>query len=141
MKKRKIGIILILIGISIPSVIYFFTNDDQEISFSESKGKTITRRLTQNELKALSRKKEYYRNFINEYKKLKDEDLSFALNTPVINTVNDDDITISWNIYTFSGGGFSIPYRYFVGIGLAIIFIGIGLFIFSFFPKEEKSKI
>jgi hypothetical protein len=118
MIKRKIGIILILVGISIPLVMLFLQTDGA-IKFG--KEKVIERELTQAERQQIKKQAEKkFKETGNEYYK-------------------------SWMLFEIEGPmryrvlyeGFTIRYKHCIGLGILLLFIGIGFFTFSFFPSKK----
>lgn len=137
-KKRKIGIILILIGIGIPLVLFFFLEDG--IVYTIETQKILVRKLSHKEVMTL-------KSMLN--KKIGKTDKKILTTEEFIGLAAKEELILDlfgknhfsrerWKIYTRNY--LSIPYRKTLGIGILFILIGSCMFIFSFFPKESKSK-
>jgi len=141
-KKRKVGIFLLLIGIGIPSVLFFFQDDGilLEYKFQE---KTVKRNLTKTELEKIDWVRSSAASW-NEYRAKKDEakkKLFEFIQEYLEPYVKEENKVAEWTIRTSSK--INVPYEYSVGLGVALILVGIGFFLFSFFPKahmEEDKK-
>jgi len=153
-KKRKVGILLILIGIGIPSVLFFFLDDYYYLNLGSPTYKVIERKLTPTEIEAIEEKmatkeawrKELSNKIARNPKALTEDirnDIRLMLALPPIDKKLKENVNKEiWVIN--SKVSFVIPFKYFVGLGVALILIGIGFFLFSFFPKahmEEESRI
>jgi len=145
-KKRKFGILLILIGFGIPLVLFFF-QDDGDLNMGNPTYKVIERELTSNEIDWFEEKISVITNISSVFEKwLRDNDrfqdlwfASYDLEENLKESIKKSRWTIESKLILV------IPYKYFVGIGVLLIFIGMGMIIFSFFPKveikEEKKEI
>jgi hypothetical protein len=111
--KRKLGVILILVGIGIPLALYFFQVSG-EITFKEDK--IIERVLTENEKQKIVKAEEKYKA---------DKDMKAFYDQ------------LSENVFRIPHGGLAFPYKYSIGIGIIIELLGIGFFTFSFFPSKK----
>jgi len=127
-KKRKTGILLILIGIGIPLVLFFF-QEDGEIRIKNFLLKEIERNLSQSEIRAIEEKKELKKNSMSDFEKFMEERGAYR-----------DKNGWKKEKWIIRGTKYLIPYKYSIGIGIIPVLVGIGMVIFSFFPKEAKSK-
>lgn len=133
MKKRKIGILLVLIGIGIPLVLFFF-QDDGYIYFGDFRYKEIERKLTPGEIKALEDIKRNRMTFSPSA--IEQEELLEKYRREFMG--EDYYKKEIWSIRSKSR--FEIPYQYSIGIGIFLILFGIGMIIFSSSPKTPKLK-
>jgi len=145
--KRKIGILLILIGIGTPLVLFFF--QEKGTIFTIASSKTINRRLTPNEiytLKKISELKEKAREAKENEKKWSFEEfmkywLEYEkdLLNEIVKIYGENHFeNETWNIYTHQTIDISV--RHFIGLGILFALFGIGFFLFSFFSKEIKPE-
>ncbi len=156
MKKRKAGILLILIGVGIPLVLFFF-QDGGDFDLGNWNLKTLERELTLEEIKMI---KSRIDEILEERGPLvewliqrgvasepgKDSQINRWMSpigpteTYLANLLGDKDFkSQQWSITT--GKHKYIPYKYSIGIGIILVLFGFGMLIFSFFPKEEKANI
>ena len=149
-RKRKIGILLVLIGIGIPSVLYFF--QDNGVLFTIHRIKIIekvkteyintllgTIPWTKEERKRLSEmpEKESYPLLV----KLAEQDMqAIVMQRLMVKALAffQEDLEI---VTVTTRKDIPIPYRQFIGVGILIALIGLGMFIFSFFPGNKPKKI
>ena len=151
-KKRKVGIFLLLIGIGIPSVLFFF-QDDGNLNLGSPTYKEIERKLTPTEIEAIEEKmaaKEAWRKALdNKLTKVRTKRMDiiklFAevrvmlVSKPPIDKKLKENVNKEiWIIN--SKVRFVIPFKFFVGIGIILILSGIGMLIFSFFPKAHMKE-
>lgn len=143
MRKRKAGVLLILIGIGIPLVLFFFQNNYGEISFGSPVFKRIERKLNPDEIKAYEEKNTILKGIEKRLEDTLKGKLGLYDKLVLLEDVNqvlgkykyDKEIwTISKKVRLL------FPYEYSNGVGIILIIIGTGVLIFSFFPKEVKSK-
>lgn len=120
----------------------FFQHDD-EISFGSPVFKIIERKLNPDEIKAYKEKNALLEKMEKEFRQKLLEKGDYYTVWTVINDINqvlgkykyDKEIwAISTNVRLL------FPYQYSNGVGVILIIIGTGILIFSFFPKEVKSK-
>jgi len=127
-KQRKIGLLLVLIGIGIPLVLVCFQNEDLEFTLRSPTYKEVERSLTPDEIKVI--------------KELKNKSLFLQWAPGIVEEENtlfgEDSYKEKWIIN--SKVILRIPYRYFIGIGLILIFVGIGKVILSISSKEKPTK-
>ncbi len=142
-KKGKIGILLILIGIGIPLVLFFF-QEDGEIRLGRTIIKEVERNLTPEEIEFRKRQIELIETEKAKLtKKEKLEDMSLYdrwMYLEIEGIIKDDDFLkkVKWTVRT--EGKRLMPYKYTVGIGIIVIFVGIGFFVFSFLSLEQKKR-
>lgn len=141
-KKRKIGTLLILVGIGIPLILFFF----QDLRGDLVLVKTI-RELKYTE-KVLDPKNPDDAKRIKGLKILGELDQLI----PWIGVLDKEEITYTsdkktglvhmrWDYYyDIKRRGFEIPCKYFIALGIILTLIGAGMITFSFFPKESKKK-
>lgn len=116
-EARKSGISLILIGIGIPLILFFFQSNG-EFRFVGNV-KVFERSLTPAEVKAI-------KEAINEKK----ENMSIIQKTvegikdKYRKRMGEDYYKDKWTVHT--KGGFAIPYRYFIAFGLILVLLGFG---------------
>lgn len=142
-KKRKMGILLILIGIGIPLVLAFF-QDDGKLNLGSPTYKVIERKLTPTEIEAIEEKmaaEGAWRKALDN-KKVLTEDKYYirwmlALK-PIDKKLKENVNKEIWVIN--SKVRFVIPFKFFVGIGIILILSGIGMLIFSFFSKSTYGR-
>jgi len=125
-KKKKIGIILILVGVGIPLVLFFF-QENGDLKFKNPTVKVIERKLNPKEIEIIEKKREEDKTRKTSYLTYLDEFFG-----------KDYWKKEEWTIQHIEV--YLIPYKYSIGIGIALILIGIGMITFSFFPREENSK-
>jgi len=126
-KKRKIGISLIIIGIGFPLVLSIFSFEGME---------EVERKLNQAEIKSIQERVQIVA------KRLESEELLSKSNSLeqelwfIFGGENPYERE-TWKIrYT----ALPLPYRYVFGAGVAIFLLGIWFVIMSFFPKEKSKK-
>lgn len=142
-KKRKVGILLILIGIGIPLVLLFF-QEDGEIRLGREVVKEVERNLTPEEIEFIKKQKELIESEKAKLPKIPEgyelvgyERWKLAQIEAII---KDEDFLKKekWTVRT--EGKRLMPYKYTVGIGIVFILVGVGFFIFSFLSLEQKKK-
>jgi hypothetical protein len=143
-KKRKIGILLILIGVGIPLVLFFFQHRGY-LYFGNPTYKLIERKLTPDEIEILNKKalaaNAWFRKLEKKESLEKNEYfLKYKLAFDESNRIQSDNVSkLAWTIeYKLT---LVIPYKNSIGIGIFLIFIGVGIIIFSFLPKEKTEEI
>lgn len=119
-EKRKLGIILLLIGLGLPLVLYFFQDAGQlgfhrssiiaERSLTQREATEIKRAIEQ-EKKRMGRIERAIEEVRERYRRLADQDL------------HKDRWVIKYNV------GFSIPFKYIVALGIILALLGVGKFI------------
>lgn len=145
-KKRKFGILLILIGFGIPLVLLFF-QDNGDLNIGNPTYKVIERKLTPTEIETIEEKiaarNSWLKNLENK-ETLEKNEYYIRFNLAVVRLDEMQSVKINKSAWTIKSKLILvIPYKYFVGIGILLIFIGMGMVIFSFFPKdkiEEEKK-
>lgn len=139
--KRKIGILLILIGIGIPLVLFFF-QEEGEIRLGRTIIKEVERNLTPEEIEFIKRQKELIEAKVKMTKKeIEDMDLYDRYTySKLKGLIKDEDFIKKekWTVRT--EGKRLMPYKYTVGIGIIVILVGIGFFVFSFYSQESKKR-
>ena len=141
-KKRKIGILLILIGVGIPLVLFFF-QEDGEIRLGRTIIKEVERNLTPEEIEFRKRQKELIEAEKAKLTKKEIEDMSLYdrwMYGGIEGIIKDDDFLKKekWTVRTERKR--LMPYKYTVGIGIVVIFVGIGFFAFSFHTLQQKKR-
>lgn len=138
MKKRKAGILLILIGVGIPLVLFFFQNNG-EFVLKERELKVIKRVLTPSELSALFKVIETQKTLDEIWVKRgesEESDLIKFVNEKMLEEIISTAKMYEWSIFT--GKANTVQYRTVIGIGLFLVLMGFGLVIFSFFPPSKQ---
>ena len=142
-KKRKIGILLILIGVGIPLVLFFF-QEDGEIRLGRTIIKEVERNLTPEEIEIIKRQKELI-EALEKVKMTEKEIEDMGLyeqykHLQLKGLIKDEDFIRKekWTVRTERKR--LMPYKYTVGIGIIVIFVGIGFFAFSFLSLEQKKR-
>lgn len=122
-KRRKRGIILILVGVGISLVLLFFQEDGVLFSGRNIIAR-VERTLTPEEVLAYEKYLDNRPSSENPYydKWMRPIDLSKQ----------------EWTITKEKR--FIFNYNYVIGISILIILIGIGMIILSYFPEEDKPK-
>jgi len=115
--KRRTGVLLILIGIGIPLILFFF-QEDGEFRFFNS-GIVSERSLTKSEIKEIKKAIEEKKKHMSEIQKIIEE-----IKEKYRKQLGEDYYKEKWIVHTYSG--FSIPYKYSVAIGFILVLIGIG---------------
>lgn len=141
-KKRRIGILLILIGVGIPLVLFFF-QEDGEIRLGRDVVKEVERNLTPEEIEFRKRQKELIEAEKAKLTKKEIEDMGYydRWMYPLLEgTIKDEDFLKKekWTVRT--EGKRLMPYKYTVGIGIVVILVGIGFFVFSILSLEQKKR-
>jgi len=148
MKRQiKTGLLIIVIGIGIPIVTFFFQTEDLVFNLGSPTYKEIERTLTPDEIKALEedragrleRMREGERKAKNEYMgKEKAKYIRWMIETYEAEHAlfGEDYYKEKWLVK--SKAKLVIPYKYFLGIGFILIFIGIGKIVLSI-PSREKN--
>lgn len=141
-KKRKIGILLILIGVGIPLVLFFF-QEDGEIRLGRTIIKEVERNLTPEEIEFRKRQKELIEAEKAKLTKKEIEDMSLYdrwMYGGIEGIIKDDDFLKKekWTVRT--EGKRLMPYIYTIGIGIVIILVGIGFFVISLPSLESKKR-
>ena len=142
-KKRKVGILLILIGVGIPLVLFFF-QEDGEIRLGRTIIKEVERNLTPEEIEIIKRKKELREAEKAKLTKKEIEDMGYYDRwmgyLQIEGIIKDEDFLKKekWTVRTERKR--LMQYKYTVGIGIVFILVGIGFFIFSFHSLERKKR-
>jgi len=152
-RRIKIGIIFILLGIGIPLILYFFQDDGVLLEIPINK--VIERKLNPNEIEEIkSMLSEIQERIISEME-LRGTDLEFILNYFPDKEIKEKQkkeelkLYATWLLERIKGKDFlkkitwtikqnieiKISFRKIIGLGIFLIFIGLGLIIFSLFPK------
>lgn len=138
-KKRKIGTLLILIGIGIPLLSFFFQDSIGDVVFVETK-----RELKYKEA-VLDPKNPDDAKLIENAKILgkidKPTSMMIGLDKEEITYTTDKRtglIIMRWDYYYDYKGGFEIPYKYILALGIILALIGAGMVIFSYSQIEIK---
>ena len=138
-RKRKIGISLILIGLAIPIVLFFFQEDG--VIYSYQIYKTVERKLSPEEsftFRELAKKDLKIEEHFDLIKNGK-HDAYWEQKKAIQDFFEKNHFEkVAWTVNTRRT--ISIPFRQIVGIGVALIFFGFGIFIFSFSPKDKPKK-
>lgn len=140
MKKRKAGILLILIGVGIPLVLFFFQNNG-EFVLKERELKVIKRVLTPSELSALFKVIETQKTVDEIWVKRGESavsDFQKFVNDKMLEEITNTAKVYEWSIFT--GKANTVQYRTVIGIGLLLVLMGFGLVIFSFLPSDKASR-
>lgn len=138
-KKRKVGIFLLLIGISIPSVLFFFQDDGILLKYKFQE-KKVKRNLTKTEIERIDWIRDSAASWY-EYQAKRDEakkKLFEFIQEYLEPYIKEENKVAEWEITTSSK--IDVPFKYFVGLGVALILVGIGFFLFSFFPKVHMEE-
>jgi len=133
-KKRKIAILLILIGIGIPLILFFFQEDN--VLYEIYGTKEVKRELTPGEISAIKKTKERAKSIMPEQERRRYE----IYESWIKSTYGEDYFLNGYSFEIRTHTYLPIQYRNCVGVGIIFIFIGMGIFIFSFFPKAVKPK-
>lgn len=140
-RKRKIGILLILIGVGVPIVLYFF-QEDGEIRLGKSIIKEVERNLTPEEIEFVKLEKNLQEKLrkmkISEKERGEEEQFEKYMKSKGAVKKEDYMKKEKWTIRTEAKR--IMPYKYTIGIGLIFILVGIGMFIFSFPLKAVKKR-
>jgi hypothetical protein len=135
-RKRKTGISLILIGLAIPIVLFFFQYDYGVIYESQTTN-VFERTLTPEEVLLVQKKLD---ELENKMVAIEDSIQRAILRQAVYKVFemsnSENPVWKIRNVKTIS-----IPFRQIVGVGIALIFLGFGMFIFSFSPKDKSKKL
>ncbi len=139
-KRRKIGTLLILIGIGIPLLSFFFQDSIGDVVFVETK-----RELKYKEA-VLDPKNPDDAKLIENAKILgkidKPTSVMIGLDKEEITYTTDKRtglIIMRWAYYYDYKGGFEIPYKYILALGIILALIGTGMVIFSYSQIEIKT--
>lgn len=136
-KKRKIGTLLILIGIGIPLVLFSFQDSSGDLVLVDDKPE-----LKYKEAVLHPENPDHAR--IIEYAKKFDK-----IDKPKAIRIGEDDqestfttdrktglIIMRWDYHYDYKGGFEIPYKYILALGIILTLIGAGMVIFSFYQVD-----
>ncbi len=140
MKKQiKAGLLLIVIGISIPIVSFFFLGSPPSIE--------IERKLTQNEINAIKeaeakklekmREDETKARNAHRYKEVRLIRRMIETFEKERTLFGKDYYNKKWKVKTETES--VIPYNYFIGTGFILFFVGIGMILLSYPAREKKS--
>lgn len=147
MKKQiKTGLLIIVIGIGIPIVSFFFQTEDLVFKLGSPTYKEIERKLTPVEIKAieevragrLERMRESEIKARDQYRGEEAKYIRWMIETyEAEHTLfGEDYYKEKWLVK--SKAKLVIPYKYFLGIGFILIFIGIGKIVLSIPSREKK---
>ena len=117
--RRRTGVLLILIGIGIPLVMFFIQTDGELRFFSSSF--IAQRSLSPTEIAAIKKAIEAKKNQMGKVEKAAE-----AIKERYRKQMGEDYFKETWFVRRYSG--FSIPFRYFLALGLLLILVGIGRF-------------
>jgi len=134
MKKRKIGIILILIGIGIPAVMSCFMGYDEDWFIKLEREGVFHRKLTSKEISDLKEVTERVKKEDNPLLSGRDESIRKIIAT-YFQEKEAWDKNNFWSIVYERR--LIVPFRTFLAIGVLTFITGIGFIIFSFFPKKQ----
>lgn len=145
-RQIKTGLLIIVVGIGIPIVSFFFQTEDLVFKLGSPTYKEIERKLTPDEIKAIEedRVKTLERMRENEIKARKAYRHEEAKWIRWMIEVFEREHTLfgedyykeTWIIK--SKAKLVIPYKYFLGIGFILIFVGIGKIVLSIPSREKK---
>jgi hypothetical protein len=117
--RRRTGVLLILIGIGIPLVMFFIQTDGELRFFSSSF--IAQRSLSPTEIAEIKKAIEAKKNQMGKVEKAAE-----AVKERYRKQMGEDYFKETWFVRRYSG--FSIPFRYFLALGLLLILVGIGRF-------------
>lgn len=136
-KKRKAGILLILVGVGISLVLFFFQDRYGDIKligplFKTKHYEVILDPKVPEEAREIKSAK--FLEKLHRAQEGQQFDEKYMIKT------DEKGLVHVWErdrVETF--GGIEIPYRIFLAVGIILVLIGIGMVTFSFFPKKENS--
>lgn len=117
--RRRTGVLLILIGIGMPLVMFFIQTDGELRFFSSSF--IAQRSLSPTEIAEIKKAIEAKKNQMGRVEKAVE-----AVKERYRKQMGEDYFKETWFVRRYSG--FSIPFRYFLALGLLLILVGIGRF-------------
>lgn len=116
-EARKSGVSLILIGVGIPLILFFFQTSG-EFRFLGNV-QVFERSLTPAEIKAIKQAIKEEKENMGAIQKTVEE-----VKEKYRKRMGEDYFKEKWTVQT--KGGFAIPYRYLIAFGLILILLGVG---------------
>jgi len=144
-------VLLILIGIGIPLVLFFFQNDEN-IDLRKRRVKTVERELTPKEIESFKDVIERELSGLMDNKKGKEsyslKELDYLAEYAILMWGEGKSNFAKWIVdnyfknqkWIITTESVYIPYKNFIGIGILFVLIGFGTLIFSFIPKGDKAN-
>lgn len=132
-RRIKIGIIFILLGIGIPLVLYFFQDDGVVLEIPITK--VIERKLTPSEVLTIQSNISKIREDMMLKVKANKINLYIPEGNWLFEKMYGKDYLRKVNWTITKKIEIKISFRKIIGLGIFLIFIGLGLIIFSLFPK------
>jgi hypothetical protein len=114
---RKVGILLLLIGIGLPLILSFFQNDGEFRFYNASL--IAERNLAPAEVASIKKAIAEEKKRMDTFQRVSEEVKSAARKQ-----LGEDYFKDKWIIREYSG--FSIPFKYVIALGLLFVLIGIG---------------
>lgn len=144
MRQKKLGIILMLIGIGIPSVLAFFQEDNELFYISSRKTDTLMEagmELGKSLIELDDARKAVEELFITR------DDLEEYLLKSRISQLQESIVRVKLATYAWvklmkstNEINFHLPYKYSIGLGLIIFITGIGLEIFAIMNRKGRTS-
>ncbi len=139
-KRRKIGILLVLIGIGIPLVLFFFQNRKGNIVLMKPKYKTEYHEIILDPKDPEDALEIIIREYVSKLPPREPEKPHFEKNEKKM-TTDERGLVHDWESKRIKiHEGVKIHYKYPLVTGIILILVGVGIVIFSFFPKESKQE-
>jgi hypothetical protein len=114
---RKMGILLILIGIGLPLILSFFQDDGEFRFFNASQ--IVERSLAPDEIASIKMAIAEKKQRMDTFHRISEEVKSAARKQ-----LGDNYFKEKWIVREYSG--FSIPFKYTIALGLLLCLVGIG---------------
>ena len=114
---RKVGILLILIGIGLPLILSFFQEEGEFRFFSSSS--VMVRTLAPAEIAAIKREMAEKKQRMDAFQRISEE-----VKSAVRKQMGEDYFKDKWIVREYTG--FIIAFKYVIALGLLFCLIGIG---------------
>ncbi|MFW6132243.1 MAG: hypothetical protein ACOC5F_06585 [Candidatus Aminicenantaceae bacterium] len=143
-RKRKVGILLILIGIGIPLVLFFFQNRKGNIVIMKPKYKTEYHEIILDPKDPKDAEEINLRKIAEDYVRAlppREPEKSHPDKNEKNMTTDERGLVHDWEPKEIMiHEGVKIHYKYPLVTGIILILVGVGIVIFSFFPRESKHE-